>query len=355
MESMELIYRGMFNHFPSTLVYKDKRIVGRPLLGARSSEELDHAFSDLLNKPYERTALEELHSIAAKPYFGVMDGPDYSYKIKRVFHFPTDMHVKFIRTVPNSELLLLFETKTKKRVHLYDSVREKIIRSWNNMTSPYMSADGKFAVFMDEDRHLVFQELTKDQPFFKDTMNAWYPGISVLKNKDSYRIITRMMDLKVQDYQIDFDNEQPIVTKIGCEHRVCTNFPTNATPCISRFGGDLFTLIQPDNSRQIVKVLEDNTCEPLINLGFWTWKATFNFDDEKISFAAVRINSLLEGSIRSFGALFTGHAFIYDLNKKRLTEIPDANAGSFSLPEFRSDGSIIVLNDHEGIVYQQDR
>ncbi len=362
IESLELIYRGMFDHFPASILYQNGKIIGRPLLGARGEHEIELAFEKILHHPTPQVSLREQTKIHRRPNFGSLDQGTSPYQITQKITFPRALDVKFIRSLPNSrEEILIFSTRPTPAVHLFNISSGAIVRSWDKVNSPYASADGKLLLMINEDHQLTFRGLHHGEPFFVDheISNAWYPAVSVLPSKNGrshYRVITRMMDLKVQDYSIDFASGD--VRPLGPEHRICTNMATNATPFISRFGGTTLTLIQDNNDRQIVKLNADDTCTPLVNLGFWTWKATFSYDDQKISFTGVSLDSRYAGEISSFKQLLVSEAFIYDRQHRQLSILPDSAISRFSFPEFMADGKVLLWHKdgdatYSGAVYQR--
>jgi hypothetical protein len=362
--SLELIYRGMLNHFPSLLAYRGGKLIGRPLLGAREAREIVTACESWfaatpLVEPNEAATL----SVASSPLFGEFREQSSLYTKVRSFKFPRGQQVKFVRAIGDARYLLVFYVGKSHGVYLYDSLEEKVIRSWNGLNSPYASSDGKFALFMDSKNHLVFTDVFSSAAsfFVESKIDAWYPAISLLENKGGssrYRVLTRMREMKFQDYEIDFSTTPARVQRLGTEQRACTNLAVNATPYISKSHGDEFTLIEEDNNRRIVKMHPDLSCTTLTNFGFWTWKAGFSSDDRRVAFTAVRVNSQRGGVIGDFNELFVGQSYVYDRDARKLVTLSDGEQGRFSIPEFLSDGSVLVMrkdsssNDTLGIVYR---
>jgi hypothetical protein len=179
-------------------------------------------------------------------------------------------------------------------------------------------------------------------PIFTDLrMRDQYPSVGILERGEShthYRVLTSWFDAVVyRDYDVRVDPRTGLssVRPMGDPVPPCAGLSLS-TPMMSQDGRELAARDEASGTTKIFRILEDGTCEAVVDFGVPTSKVGWHATGRSLAFSIPRRG-------RRPGAAELG-IFVFDRDARRLTHIPGSEAASrLAFPDFIRDEVIYLV------------
>ncbi len=345
--SSELRTLGAFNHFPALLVYRAGHLTSSAHIGFRGRDEWTRIIHDELSQEpvYTSGSASEALQDAEKKLAALWElRLNTGTRFREIRSYPIAEEFgnsAFFQVVPDHPFVVDYSYRNRYQVHLIDLRSGATTPSRWVGGDPYPFPDGR-VVLLPERTHpgprlqfTTLEELSKPgggTPFFTDERERdWYYGSagyldSPLPGVHTLRVLTKLAEMTINDYRVDFNGTSPVMKRLGDRKSVCRSVPGGG-PVLSR-DASLFTILDARAGLSIYQLPADPSDEcPLVqSLGFLSAKTAWDTDSsDQIAISTQNAN------------------YVYRISTRELKLLPSERAGCTHLSRARIVGHNQVL------------
>jgi len=331
LDSLELLYRGVANHYPSILVYR-KRTLSRVLPGYLTSAGYQKQIREALRKLEPPSVVKNVP--AWRPITPAVKAS--WIEVERVRLPGTVPYYSWFKAFSGTRWAIFSQDYTSYQPNVLVNLdTSQTLATDHPGLTPVSSPDGKLFVtyWPASGRGMIFYDLHSftsgiKTPFYERKIAPDYHTIALLEAGESssrYRLVNGQGgEIRSYDFSVVFDRKEngpPKVSDFSEALLHCENITHASLPMLSK-DGRLIGISQGEKRTTAVVRLNPagGPCELVLDLGYETGKVEFSYDNTAIVYHASRANAERTGTLRSVKDLFVTRAYYYDLNGKY--EIP---------------------------------
>ena len=345
LESLELVYRNATIHYPTVVLYNQKRIIDGAYPGYKN-----RATYELYAR--EKLVTQELKTMSAGSPAWLNDAPfwvDHNARVTTLSAVNTPRRIGFFFKPITGTSLVSYNAGSVDYFFDMETGRELRVPGY---IDPVPTPDGRFLTLPGLHFHPVKALLSGNRaPLYSDPeLPDEYQTASVLRETNSvirYRVVTGWnAGARFRDYDVALDKSGLAsgITPVGepfvpCKDRLLT-LPINAKSGVEFGAFDART-----QTNMVLAVPDSTHCTLKLDLGFASGKLSFSYDGTAIAFATSRVNTDTAGPLIRPSELFHKDALVLVRKTGRIIALTqNATISGLTFPEFQKNGTVMLLD-----------